>query len=421
MVGVKDLVAGHDGHQIFRFRQIGDAVRPAGDHVDSLDLIARDLKLHRFAGIDIALPDQAVTGHHDEQLPLGVVPVLALGDAGTADVNGYLSAVGGVQQLRKGAAVVRVHLQGVLEPVSGEIGQVQGIELFGKGAFRHFRHHEGGRLPLEFLQQVHDLAQCDLVGGGHAAIAAIRPQDRLHTVELAVRLPALQQVKHTLHQIVDVQQLQLSAAVVDGKRLVVGHRPAERADGAVVVGATVAHQVGEAVDRHLGAALFGIREEQFLASLLTAAILTAAEAPGQRGLNGGGQHDGSLIVMLLQAVQEVGGKAEVALHEVFRVFRTVHPCQIEHEIGLPAVFIQLLRGGVQVILIDLVNMDVRAGPVFAVPEVFQVIAQGGAHHALGACDKDVHMSRLLPVSRARQVRPGACPQMLGMPFSAFCT
>ena len=128
-MGIKNLVAGHHRYQIFGFGKIDDVVRPAGDHVYRLDLISGNLKLHGFPGVDVALTDQAVTRHHDEQLPLGVVPVLALGNAGAADVDGHLAAVGGVDELGKGAPVVRVHFQGVLELIRGQIGQVQGIQL----------------------------------------------------------------------------------------------------------------------------------------------------------------------------------------------------------------------------------------------------------------------------------------------------
>ena len=115
MVRVKDLVTGHHRHKILRFRQIDDVVGPAGNHVDSLDLVPGNLKLHRFAGVDVSLLNQTVTSDHNEQLPLGVVPVLPLGNARTADVDAHLSAVGGVHQLGERATVVHVHLQGILE------------------------------------------------------------------------------------------------------------------------------------------------------------------------------------------------------------------------------------------------------------------------------------------------------------------
>lgn len=390
MVRVKDLVAGHDRHQIFRLGQVDDVVGPAGDHMDRLDLIPGNLKLHRLAGVDVPLLNQAVTGHDDEQLPFGVVPVLPLGDAGAADVDGHLAAVGGVDELGKGAPVVRIHFQGILELIRGQIGQIQGIQLLCKRAIRHFRHHKGGRLRLELLQQVHNLAQGDLVGHGDTAVASVGLQDGLYALELTVLLFAFQQIEHALHQVVDVQQLQLRAAVVNGERFIVGHGPTEGGDGAIVLGATVAHQVWEAIDGHLCACLLGIVKEQFLPCLLAAAILAVAEASGQGSLDGAGQHDGRLVGVLFQAVQQVRGKAKVAFHEVFRVLRAVDTGQVEDEVGFPAICVQLFRSRVQIVFVNLVNMQSGADLVFAVPDVFQVVAQGGSHHALGTCYQNVH-------------------------------
>ena len=206
MVRVENLVTGHHRHQIFRFRQVDDIVSPAGNHVDSLDLVPGNLKFHRFPGVDVPLLNQAMTGDHNEQLPLGVVPVLPLGDAWTADVDAHLTAIGGVHQFRERATVIHVHLEGILELVCRQIDQVQGVQLFGKGAIRHFRHHERSRLCLEFLKQIHNLPQRDLVGHGNTAVTSLCFQDSLHTVKLAVLLLAFQQVKHSFYEIIDVQQ-----------------------------------------------------------------------------------------------------------------------------------------------------------------------------------------------------------------------
>ena len=93
MLRVKDLVAGHNRHQIFRLGQVDDVVCPAGDHVNGFNLIAGDLKLHRLIGVDIALLNQTVSSHYNEQLPLAVVPVLPLRNSGAADVDRHLSTV----------------------------------------------------------------------------------------------------------------------------------------------------------------------------------------------------------------------------------------------------------------------------------------------------------------------------------------
>ncbi len=204
--------------------------------MDSLDLIPGNLKLHRFPGVDIPFLNQAVTGDHNEQLPLGVVPVLPLGDSGTADVDAHLPAIGGVYQLGKGTTVVHVHLKGVLKLVRGKIGQVQGVQFLSERAFRHLRHQERSRLCLELLQQIHNFPQRNLVGHGNAAVATVCFQNSLHTVKFTVLLLAFQQVKHSLYQIVDVQQFQLGTAVVDSEGLVIGDRPAEGADGTIVLG-----------------------------------------------------------------------------------------------------------------------------------------------------------------------------------------
>ena len=203
-----------------------------------------------------------------------------------------------MDQLGEGATVVHVHFQSVFKFVCGQIGQVQGVKLLSKGAVRHFRHHERSRLCLELLQQIHDLPQRDLMGHGNAAVSTVCFQDGFHTIKLTVLLLTFQQVEHSFYKIVDVQQLQLGAAVVDSEGLIVGNCPAEGADGTVVLGAAVSHQVDKSVDSNLCSGLLSILEEQFLASFLAAAVLAVAEATCQRGLNGGGQHDGCLIVVL---------------------------------------------------------------------------------------------------------------------------
>ena len=243
MVGVKNLVAGHHRHQIFRLGQVDDVVSPSGNHVDSLDFVPGNFKFHRLSGVNIPFLNQAVTGNHDEQFPLGVVPVLPLRDARAADVDAHLSAIGGVYQLGERTTVVHVHLQGILKLVRGQIGQVQRIQLLGKGAVRHFRHHQSDGLCFELLQKIHDFAQRNLVGHWNTAVATVCLQNSLYTVKFTVLLLALQQVKHPFYQVIDVQQLKLGAAVVDGKWLIIGNRPAEGADSTVVLGAAVSHQV----------------------------------------------------------------------------------------------------------------------------------------------------------------------------------
>ena len=151
LLGIVCLVAGIVS--CMYFRQIDDIVSPAGNHVDCLDLIARNLKLHRFSGVDVPLLNQSVTGNHDEQLPLRVVPVLPLRDARAADIDGHLTAIGGMHQFSKRATVVHVHFQSVLKFVGGQIGQVQGVQLLGKRAIRHLRHQSVTDRVISLLQK----------------------------------------------------------------------------------------------------------------------------------------------------------------------------------------------------------------------------------------------------------------------------
>ena len=69
MIWVKLLVCPHQGDKILRVRQVDDVVRPAGDHVNGFDLIARNLKRYSLVGVDIALLNQRSAGYNDEKLP----------------------------------------------------------------------------------------------------------------------------------------------------------------------------------------------------------------------------------------------------------------------------------------------------------------------------------------------------------------
>ena len=65
----------------------------AREHVDGLDVVAGDFPFQHFAFgvVEISLLDEAVALDNDELLELGVVPVLALGDAWLDDLDRNLS------------------------------------------------------------------------------------------------------------------------------------------------------------------------------------------------------------------------------------------------------------------------------------------------------------------------------------------
>ena len=49
-------------------------------HMYCLYLLARHLELQNFGGADSALLDKSVSANNNEKLPLGIVPMLTLGN-----------------------------------------------------------------------------------------------------------------------------------------------------------------------------------------------------------------------------------------------------------------------------------------------------------------------------------------------------
>ena len=108
-IRIKQFVGPHHRHQILRIRQIDDVVCITWKHMYRLNALARHVKGEHLIRADFALFDAADTGYHHKELPLGVVPMLALGDTGLGDIDAKLSAGSGLEQFRKTATVVHVH------------------------------------------------------------------------------------------------------------------------------------------------------------------------------------------------------------------------------------------------------------------------------------------------------------------------
>ena len=173
MVGVKLLVRPHDGHQVLGFGEVDDVVGVAREHVHGLNLVAAHLEFHHLVGADLAFLNQGAAAHHNEEFPLGVVPVLALGDSRLGNVHAELAAVRRLQEFGKAAAGVHVHLEREAHLFLGQVTQVGGIELLREAVIRNFGHHERVGLVVEDLQQVNDFAKLDLVDHRDGAITAI--------------------------------------------------------------------------------------------------------------------------------------------------------------------------------------------------------------------------------------------------------
>lgn len=122
-----------------------------------------DFKLNHLTGIDVSFLNQSMTMHHDEQFPLGIMPMLPFCDARFTDVDRNLSAIGGMHQFCKATAVIHIHFHCIFELFFRQISQVQAIQLLRKGDVRHLRHQQRLWLPFELLKQIYNLTEGNLM------------------------------------------------------------------------------------------------------------------------------------------------------------------------------------------------------------------------------------------------------------------
>lgn len=138
---------------------------------------------------------------------------------------------------------------------------------------------------------------------GHIAVLAVLEREHAQPVEVAPVLLPTQAGDHLVHQVVDVQQLELHRRVIDRIRQVIGNGIAEGRDGAIVIGtAPLAEEVREAVNKHPGARVFAVAEEQLLAGLLASAVFGVPESPCERCLLTRRKHYRARVVVLLERV-----------------------------------------------------------------------------------------------------------------------
>lgn len=397
VLGVEGLVGPHDRHEVLGVGQVGYGVRVARDHLHGAHVRPRNYILVDGERVPLGiLPyfpqlDRRGAGDHQEPLPLAHVPVVALGDAGLAHVDGDLAALGRAQELGERASVVGVGLQAIGEVPRLVVGQERAPQLLGEGALRQVGHRESLAAVAESAQQVDDLAQGLHVGVGDAAeLLALYPLESL--VAAAVLTPQ-QGAQHLTDQVVDVEELQLHRGVVHGVGAAVGDGVAEGRHGGIVArAAPLAVEVGEAVDEHGGAGALRVLAEQPLPRQLRLAVDRALEAARQARLRGAGEHHGATVAVALQGVQQRRGEPEVALHELGLVLGAVDAGQVEDEVGAGAVVLQLPGSRVDVVIHDLEGKEllVFGAAVFAVADVLQRAAEVPAHEAPRAGDEDAH-------------------------------
>ena len=321
-------------------------MRVAGNHLHDAHVRAGDDVLvdgvRSAFGILPHLPqlDGRGAGDHQEPLPLAHVPVVALDDSGPRDVDGDLASLGRAQELGERAARVHVGLEAVGEVPRLVVGKERAPQLLGEGVLREVGHRERLAAVAESAQQVYDLAQGFHVGVGDVAEPVTL--DALQSLVAAAVLLSQQGAQHLVDQVVDVEELELHRGVVHGVGAAVGDGVAEGRHGGVVArAAPLAVEVGETVDEHGGASPLGILPKQALPRELRLAVYGAFEASRQARLRGAGEHDGALIPVALEGLEQRGGEPEVALHELGLVLRAVDAGQVEDEVGAGAEVLQL--------------------------------------------------------------------------------
>lgn len=144
----------------------------AGEHDDGLDFVTTHFVVEDFVSAFLAELDEAVARDDDELLPLGVVPMLTLGDAGLGNVDAHLTAIEGVDQFGERTAGIDVHLQIEDSFFFGQVAQEGAIETLCKRIGRDFRNHQCLGHVGKLVEQVHDFAEGRLVGDGAIAVAA---------------------------------------------------------------------------------------------------------------------------------------------------------------------------------------------------------------------------------------------------------
>ena len=160
MIRVEALVCPHDGYKIFRIGQIDDIMRVSGEHMNCLYLLAAHLEVEHFFRADLPLLDQRLAGNHNEEFPLGMMPMLTLGDSGLGDIHAELAAVLGTQQLRKAAPGIHIHFQRECCLFLGQIGKIGGIQLLCKAVVVPVplvRRFDGGH---DLLLRLHTADRC---------------------------------------------------------------------------------------------------------------------------------------------------------------------------------------------------------------------------------------------------------------------
>ena len=124
-------------------------------------------------------------------------------------------------------------------------------------------------------------------------------------------------------------------------------------------------------------------KHQFFACLLALAILAGTETAGQSGLDGGADHHGTVVFVRFEGVEQGGGKAEVALHKLFRVLWAVDSSEVEDEVAILAPSVEFFRSRIDVVGIDSFDLQVAIPTGFPLLDIVELGTKVSSHEAFG--------------------------------------
>ena len=125
-----------------------------------------------------------MAAYYDEELPLGIVPMLAFGDAWFADVDRHLPAVESMHKFCKRTSVINIHLKRKRDFLLWKIAQVCTVQLLSKGVLWDLRDHEGLWLVCEAIDKVYYFTKSDFVGYWAISVTASFCRNSLNSIKL---------------------------------------------------------------------------------------------------------------------------------------------------------------------------------------------------------------------------------------------
>ena len=175
----------------------------AREHDDTLDFVTRNLIVENFIGSFFAQLNQAMTGNDNELLPLGVMPMFALGDAWFADVDRDLTALEGVNEFGEGASVVHIHLEVEDGLLLWEIREEGAVESLCERVGRNLWDHESLWHLDKLMKEVNNLAKFYMMCYRSCTIATIGSEYGINPIKLTMMLFTFECTDHFLNEIIN--------------------------------------------------------------------------------------------------------------------------------------------------------------------------------------------------------------------------